>query len=111
MRATKGGKTFAQFNVAVPRGYKDAAGKTPVDFIPVKVWNGAAKFVSEYCGKGTAVAVTDELHSSPYTDKDGNARTWTEIAASTVSRIAGSSKPLQNAEDTMETAEEAALPF
>lgn len=85
VKTSQGGKSFARFNIAVARNYVKEGAEREADFIPISVFGKTADFVGKYFKKGQEIALVGELHSSSFTDKEGNKRTGYEIAASQVS--------------------------
>jgi single-strand DNA-binding protein len=71
LRYTPGGTAVANFTLAVNDGYGD---KQTVDFIRVTAWGKTAENVTNYCPKGSKVAVDGRLKQQNYEDKNGNKR-------------------------------------
>ena len=69
------------FAIAVDRGYGD---DKQVDFVNVVAWRHTAEFVSKWFAKGQLIAVSGRLQVRPYSDRDGNKRTATEVVAEEV---------------------------
>ncbi len=69
------------FSIAVDRGYGD---DKQVDFVNVVAWRHTAEFVSKWFSKGQLIAVSGRLQVRPYSDRDGNKRTATEVVAEEV---------------------------
>ena len=55
--ATEDWTPVCTFTLAVPRAYKDAAGKHPTDFFRVVAWRDLADTVQKYSHRGDRVAV------------------------------------------------------
>lgn len=82
----------SRFTLAVPRDYKNKdTGEYETDFIRITAWGGLADFVCSYFKKGSPIAVSGNLRTRKYLDKDGNKRTATEVVAEHV-YFAGSNK-------------------
>ncbi|MCM1059780.1 MAG: single-stranded DNA-binding protein [Eubacterium sp.] len=82
----------SRFTLAVSRDYKNKeTGEREADFIRITAWGGLADFVCSYFKKGSLIAVSGNLRTRHYTDKDGNKRVATEVVASDV-YFAGSNK-------------------
>ena len=79
-RTTQNGKFVSSFTLAVDRDFD----RDKVDFIPCVTWGKTAEFVDKWFQKGQLVAVTGELQSRQYTDRDGNKRTVYEVTCQTV---------------------------
>ena len=77
---TAGETTIARFSVAVDRG----DGKDTTDFPNVVCFGKVAEAVAKYMSKGRLVAVHGQLRTGSYTDKEGNKRYTTEVAADVV---------------------------
>ena len=72
VKTSSGGKSFARFNIAVSRSYVKEGSERESDFIPISVFGKTADFVGKYFKKGQEIAIIGELHSSSFTDKEGN---------------------------------------
>lgn len=83
LRYTQSEKPVASFTLAVERDYSGSREKQ-TDFIDCVAWNGTAKFVDKYFGKGSMVIVSGRLQIREWTDKDGNKRRTAEIVAESV---------------------------
>lgn len=77
---TSGETTVTRFSLAVDRGDKN--GNT--DFPNVVCFGKVAEAVAKYMSKGRLVAVHGQLRTGSYTDKKGNKRYTTEVAADVV---------------------------
>ena len=71
LRYLQNGTAVANFTIAVNDGYGD---KKTVDFIRVTAWKKTAENVTNYCGKGSKVAVEGKLKQQTWEDKEGNKR-------------------------------------
>jgi single-strand DNA-binding protein len=80
LRATQTGKSVCSFDLAVRRPFT----KDITDFFNVVCWGKNAESVSQYCGKGSRIAVTGMLTSRKYQDKEGKNRTAIEVVADEV---------------------------
>jgi len=85
MRATQGGTAVANFRVAVNEkfGSGDEA-KEVTTWLPIVAWRKLAEVVSQYCHKGSYVAVQGRLRNRSWEDKDKVTRYITEIVAESV---------------------------
>ena len=81
VRVTQDGQTtIAKFGIAVDRrGKEDKA-----DFFNVTAFNKTAIFVEKYLKKGTKVAITGQLRTDSYTNKNGQKVTSVFILADRV---------------------------
>lgn len=65
------GKKVATMNIAIPRSFKNMNGEYETDFIDIRVWDGIAENVKEYCRKGDIVGIKGRLQSTLTTNEDG----------------------------------------
>ena len=79
IKTTPSGTSVCTFTVACDRAFKNADGEKVTDFIPCVAWRNNAEFISKYFSKGSAIGVHGNIQVRPYTDKEGNKRTATEI--------------------------------
>lgn len=90
LRALDSGTNVTSFSVAVDRNYVDkTTNERQADFLNVVAWRYTADFICKYFHKGDMIAVSGELQSRQYTDKDGNKRTAIEIVANNASFCGG----------------------
>ncbi len=69
LRITPRGNSVANFTIAVNDGYGD---KKTVDFIKCTAWRKTAEAVTNYCQKGSKVAVHGKIKQQNWKDEDGN---------------------------------------
>lgn len=67
-----------RFSIAVPRRTKKN-GEQEADFINCVAFGKTGEFTSKYFKKGQQILISGRLSVNPYTDKDGNKRTSTEV--------------------------------
>jgi single-strand DNA-binding protein len=79
LKATTNGTSVSSFTIAVDRKYTPKGQERQTDFINCVAWRGTAEFISKWFKKGDMIAVTGELQTSDYTDKDGNKRKKYEV--------------------------------
>lgn len=84
LRYSQSGVGICTFTIAIDRRFKNADGEHDTDFIPVKAFKGLGENCANYLAKGKLAGVSGELHITPYTDKDGNKKSFTEIIANEV---------------------------
>jgi single-strand DNA-binding protein len=86
LRYTPGGTGVCKFGIAINRTYRNQEGNNieEVLFINVVTWGKQAENVSQFLKKGRRVAISGELRSNNWQDKEGNKRTSFEINARTV---------------------------
>ena len=85
LKTTTTGTSVLSFTVAVDRNYQKQGEEKQTDFINCVAWRTTAEFIAKYFAKGQMIALTGELQTRSYEDKDGNKRTATEVVASKVS--------------------------
>lgn len=84
LKYTASGVAVCAFAVAVSRSYKDSNGNYPADFIDCVAWRTTAEFVTKHFRKGAMIAISGELQTRMYTDKDGNKRKAVETLVNSV---------------------------
>lgn len=84
LKQTANGKSVCSFSLAVERRFKDTDGNHIVDFVDMVAWNHNADFLCKWFDKGVRVAVTGELQTRMYEDKDGKKIKVSEIVANTI---------------------------
>ena len=85
LKQTATGVSVATFRIAVDRDFKNKeTGEREADFVTIVTWRATAEFVSRYFSKGRMAVVEGRLQIRPYTDRDGNKRSATEVVADNV---------------------------
>ena len=84
LKTTPSGASVCNFTLAVERKFSNSEGVKPVDFIDMVAWKSQAEFLCKWFDKGIRVAVTGELQTRMYEDKDGKKVKINEIVVSTV---------------------------
>lgn len=84
LRYTNSNIPYTRFSVAVDRGVNSNNGERITDFINVVVWRKQAETVCQYLNKGSLVSVEGRIQTGNYTDKDGNKRYTTDVAADNI---------------------------
>ena len=100
LKNTANGTSVCSFSLAVERRFKDADGKPIVDYIDFVAWKHTADFLCKWFDKGTRVAVTGELQTRMYEDKDGKKIKVSEIIANTIEFADGKRDANQTATPT-----------
>ena len=103
LKNTANGTSVCSFSLAVERRFKDADGKPIVDYIDFVAWKHMADFLCKWFDKGTRVAVTGELQTRTYEDKDGKKIKVSEIVANTIEFADGKRDANQSATPTTPT--------
>ena len=99
----KAGETsVCSFRIACDRDFKNKDGEKESDFVDVVVWRQLAETVAKYFTKGRMAVVDGRLQMRTWTDKEGEKRYATEIAAEKV--YFGDSKPKSGETATKGTA-------
>ncbi|WP_343606811.1 single-stranded DNA-binding protein [Fluviicola sp.] len=71
------GSTVARFQFAVDR-YKQQA-ESEAALYRMFAWGNTASFLTNYCRKGSKLAVSGRLVNRTYVDKDGSTKRITEV--------------------------------
>ena len=78
LKTTQGGTELCKFTIACDR--KPTKDKDKVtDFVPCVVWGAYAKTINNYFSKGQMIICHGRIAVDPYTDKQGNKRSYTTI--------------------------------
>ena len=88
---TPSGISVCKFTLAVNRNYTNANGEREADFLNIVTWRGLAENCGKYLVKGKKVALSGQIQTRSYDDKDGNKRYATEVIADDVEFIGGGS--------------------
>lgn len=85
MRYAQGdqGTAIASFSLAVDRRYKKE-GQPTADFINCKAFGKTAEIIGKYCTKGKQIALTGEIQTGSYTNKEGKKVYTTDVLVTTV---------------------------
>lgn len=101
IRHTQSGLPVVNFNLAVDRNYKNAAGERETDFIRCIAWRKAAELIHQYSGKGHLIGVEGSLRMNKYQTKEGENRTTYEVEIDNFQFLdrGGSAKPQSSGTD------------
>lgn len=92
------GKKVSTITLAVTRSFKNSmSGEYDTDFINITLWEGIAKSVVEYCGKGAIIGVKGRLVHRTYEIPNYKTLRVVEVVAEKVSFI--QTKPMDQAID------------
>ena len=83
LKATSGGISYCNFTVAVD-GFAKKGEDKPTDFFACLAWRNTAEMICKYFKKGKEIVISGEMHSSRYTDSDGNNRTSWKVTVNSV---------------------------
>jgi len=88
---TPSGKEMCKMSIASNRSYKNQTGDIveDVSYLNIVVWGNQAKSCSQYLKKGRRIAVSGELRSNNWQDKEGNKRTSWDIHANSIHFLDG----------------------
>lgn len=92
LKTTGSGVEVLSFTLAVERAYKSKDEERVTDFIDCTAWRTTAAFISKYFQKGSMIAVTGEIQTRNYEDKNGNKRKAVEVIVSQASFCGGKSE-------------------
>ena len=85
LRHTQSGVAVATFRLAVDRDFKDReTGEKKADFFNVVAFRQTAEFVTRFFTRGRMAIVEGRLQNREYTDRDGNRRFFTDVAADNI---------------------------
>lgn len=79
LRRTPSDISVTSFTIAVERSYVKVGEQRQTDFIDCVAWRTTAEFITRYFQKGSMIAVTGNIQTRTYDDKNGNKRKATEI--------------------------------
>ncbi|MCQ2602927.1 MAG: single-stranded DNA-binding protein [Clostridia bacterium] len=85
IKTTQSGVEVTSFCIAVDRNYQKKDEEKVTDFINCTAWRSTAAFINKYFPKGSMIALTGEIQTRKYEDKDGNKRTAVEVLVNNVS--------------------------
>jgi single-strand DNA-binding protein len=99
LRFTNSGKGVSTFTLAVERKFKDQQGNKQTDFVSCVAWGKQSELLAEYVGKGERLAITGELQSRKYENKEGRNVTVWEVNVGSFYLIGGKSEGKQSGSD------------
>ena len=99
MKTTTNGVEVISFGLAVDRKFKNVNGEKQTDFINIVAWRKTAEFIYKYFSKGQQIAITGNIQTRNYEDKQGNKRTAFEVIADNV-YFCGSKAENTNGQET-----------
>lgn len=128
LRTTKSGKSFAGFIMAVDKGLSkqkrdeaEQAGRPTADFISCQAWGMTADLLSQYCGKGSKIAIEGRIQTGSYQDKEtGKTVYTTDVVADRVEFLDSKSSSSQGGQvpnddffddDFVDQADNGSIPF
>lgn len=84
IKVTQSGTSVATFTLAIDRKYKDKSGERKCDFLNCVAWRNTADLIGKFVRKGTKIAVSGEIQTRTYDDKDGKKVYVTEVVVESV---------------------------
>lgn len=87
LRTTQNGIANVVFTLAVNRGYKDANGNYPADFINCVAWRQQAEYMANYVKKGYLLAVEGQIQVRTYQNQHGQTVYVTEVMCESVENL------------------------
>jgi single-strand DNA-binding protein len=90
VKSTSGGKSVANFSLAVNEGFRDKAGKSGqrVEWVRCVAWNKLAEIAGKYVNKGRLVFVEGRLQTWQYENREGAQKTVCQVVVTTL-RVLG----------------------
>lgn len=110
LKATASGTSVTTFCIAIDRRYQPKDGEKQTDFINCVAWRSTAEFIAKYFSKGDMIAVTGEIQTRNFEDKNGNKRTAVEVIIAQAS-FCGGKNGGNNAEEAQQTEAAATVTF
>ena len=105
LKTTQSGTLVTSFCLAVDRRFQQQGGKREADFINCVAWRSTAEFISKYFNKGDLLAVTGEIQTRKYQDKNGNNRVAFEVVINQASFCGGKNTEANTNESAYNAAE------
>lgn len=84
LKTTNNGQNVTAITIAVDRRYQPKDGEKATDFINCVAWRSTAEFICKHFAKGDPIAVTGEIQTRKFQDKDGNKRIAVEVVIDNV---------------------------
>ena len=97
LRHFENGNAVINFNLAVPRDYKNSDGIYETDFLDIQATNKIAELTAEYCKKGDLISVRGRLEKRQWIDKEDKKHYDTYVRCDKVSFL--STKKDDNKQD------------
>ena len=79
LRTTTTGANVTTFTLAVARDYVKKGEQRQTDFLDCVAWNNTADLICKYLHKGSQAALSGNLQTRNFEDRNGNKRKVTEI--------------------------------
>lgn len=122
LRTTKSGTSVAGFILAVDKGLSkqkrdeaEQAGRPTADFISCQAWGMTADLLSQYCGKGSKIALEGRIQTGSYQDKEtGKTVYTTDVVADRIEFLDSANQAKSEddwADDFVDEADNGNIPF
>lgn len=85
LKETGNGLKFANLQVEVTRGFKNAEGNYDSDNIQCTMWRGVAETCIDLCEVGSIVGIKGRIKTNTYTNEEGTTYTNYEVIAEKIS--------------------------
>lgn len=85
LKVTPSNVSVIRFQLAVDRSYTPKGQERQADFIDCVAWRSTAEFIARNFHKGQMLALTGELQTGNYTDKNGAQRKAVDVVVNNVS--------------------------
>jgi len=91
VKSTSGGRSVANFSLAVNEGFRDKTGKSGqrVEWVRCVAWNKLAEIAGKYVNKGRLVFVEGRLQTRQYENREGAEKTVCEVVVTTLRALGG----------------------
>lgn len=89
LKTTRSGTSATAFCIAVDRRFQQKDAEKQTDFINCVAWRNTAEFITKYFSKGDMIAVTGEIQTRKYQDRNGNNRVAVEVVIDNASFCGG----------------------
>lgn len=87
LKKSAGGVSYCRFSLAIDREKKAGSDTSAADFPSCVAWRQRADFLTCYGAKGDLFAISGEIQTGSYTDRDGKKIYTTDIVASSVKKL------------------------
>lgn len=103
LRYTSTNIANTRFTLAVNRGFKKEDGTQETDFINCVAWSKNAELITQYCDKGSLVAVEGRIQTGSY-EKDGQKIYTTDVVGERITFL--STKNVSNVDKSVSNVKE-----
>lgn len=87
LKKSASGISYCRFNLAIDREKKSGSDTSAADFPSCVAWRQQADFLTGYGAKGDLFAISGEIQTGSYTDRDGRKVYTTDVVANSVKRL------------------------